>query len=112
MQILNQLLQLLQQGITAIFDIFRTIWTWTISQILGFVNLPWGSMPIWKLAVALAIGAIASYLFFKALRDLWDHVEKILKAFAGLLANLVTVAPYVLGGGVLFAVLIWIVRTF
>jgi hypothetical protein len=40
-QILNQLLQFLQQGISAIFRFVQLSWTWSVGQITQLTQVPW-----------------------------------------------------------------------
>ena len=112
MQFVNELLRFLQSGIAAIFDFVRTIWSWSINEVSAFINLPWPNLPLWKLALSVIFGAVASFLFYRAGREMWGAIEKVLRAFAALLGTFVTVLPQVLGGGIVIAILMWILRTF
>ena len=47
-QIFNQLLQFLQQGISAIFRFVQLIWQWTVGQITGLTRVPWQDWPLLK----------------------------------------------------------------
>jgi hypothetical protein len=40
----NQLLQFLQQGISAIFHYVQMIWTWSVGQISALLSVPWSAM--------------------------------------------------------------------
>jgi Trk-type K+ transport system membrane component len=57
-QMFNQLLQLLQQGIAAIFRFVQLIWSWTVTQITGLTRVPWQDWPLWKqiLLVLVIVG--------------------------------------------------------
>jgi hypothetical protein len=50
------------------------------------------------------------YVLYKALRELWDAAEKILKAFIGLLSVLVTILPYVVVAGLIAFGGSWIIQ--
>ena len=47
-QIFNQLLQFLQQGISAIFRFVQLIWQWTVGQITSLTRVPWQDWPLLK----------------------------------------------------------------
>ena len=55
MQFFNQLVQFLQQGISAIFRFVQMIWTWSVGQISQVVQSPWQGWPIWKQALLILI---------------------------------------------------------
>ena len=54
-QVFNQLLQFLQQGISAIFRFVQLIWTWAVEQISSLTNVPWHNWPLWKLIVLVFV---------------------------------------------------------
>ena len=62
-QFFDQLLQLLQQGIAAIFRFVQIIWTWSIDQITRVFQAPWDSWLLWKqillVLVLVAAGTIS-----------------------------------------------------
>src|SRR5262245_5581531 len=45
MQFFHQLVQFLQQGISAIFRFVQMIWTWSVGQITQVVQSPWPGSP-------------------------------------------------------------------
>ena len=47
-QAFHQLLQFLQQGISAIFRFVQLIWQWTVGQITGLTRVPWQDWPLLK----------------------------------------------------------------
>ena len=49
----NQLLQFLQQGISAIFHFVQMIWTWSVGQISTLLAVPWQQWPLWKQSTKL-----------------------------------------------------------
>lgn len=103
-QIIEQIINLLQQGISAIFRFVELIWQWSFGQIFAVFGSNWQSLPVWKIAVlAVAVVAIA-YVLYKAVIQLWKAAEQILKAFVGLLMVLVSILPYVLVAGIIAAV--------
>jgi hypothetical protein len=110
-QIINQLVQFLQQGISAIFKFLQMVWTWSFGQIVAVFQSNWQSLPLWKLAVlALVVGGIA-YVLYKAALEVWDGAEKVLKAFLGLLGVLISALPYVLIAGLIAFAGGWVIRT-
>ena len=109
-QFLNQLLQLMQQGIDAIFRFVRLIWNWSVDQIVGLTQAPWESWPLWKQVFLLLVIAGVAWALFRAAKELWDAAERILAAFATLLAALVRTLPSVLLAGVIALGGIWILN--
>ena len=71
-EIFNQLLQLLQQGISAIFKFVQLIWSWTIEQVSRVTNVPWDSWPLWKQILLVLIAAAIVYVLFKVGKEIWD----------------------------------------
>jgi hypothetical protein len=106
---INQLLQLIQTGLAAIFRFIGSIWQWTIAQI-GAV--PWntlGELSVFHTLVLIAAGAIVVYALYKAARELLEAGEKLLTAFASTLSVFVHTLPYILMAGVAAAGSAWIV---
>ena len=54
-QVLNQLLQLMQQGVDAIFRFVHLIWSWSVDQIMGLTRAPWEDWPLWKQVFLLLV---------------------------------------------------------
>jgi hypothetical protein len=52
----NQLLQFLQQGISAIFHFVQMIWTWSVGQISTLLAVPWQQWPLYE-ADPVSVGA-------------------------------------------------------
>lgn len=111
-QALNQLIQLLQQGITAIFKFVGAIWAWVFTEVNNLVSLPWASLPAWKLIVLAVFAGGAGFLLLKAGRELWESFERVLKSFAALLSAFVTALPWAIGAGALLFAGLWIAKTF
>jgi len=110
MQFLNQLLQLLQQGLAAIFRLIGLAWKWTITQIS---QVPWDRLnelsPI-KLVLLAIIGIVVVYLLYRAGRELLEAGEKLLTAFVTLLTVFVRTLPYILLAGAAAAGGAWIIN--
>lgn len=102
-QIINQILELLRQGITAIFRFFELIWTWSFGQMVAILQSDWQTLPLWKIVVLAIVVAAIIYVLYKAVIQLWKAAEQILKAFVGLLSVLVTILPYILIAGLIAA---------
>ncbi len=99
MQFLNQLLQLLQQGLAAIFRFIGLIWQWTIAQI-GAV--PWSKLDqlsTIKIVLLAVIGIGIVFSLYRAGRELLEAGEKLLNAFVTLLTVFVRTLPYILVAG-------------
>lgn len=103
-QVINAIVQLLQQGIAAIFHILGIVWTWSFGQIVTVLNSNWQALPLWKQLVLAIVMLALVYVGVQILRQLWDAGEKVLRAFVALLAVLVSLLPYVLiAGAIAFA---------
>jgi len=110
MQFLNQLLQLLQQGLAAIFRFIGLIWQWTIAQISA---VPWNQLnelSTLKVILLVVVGVAVVYLLYRAGRELLEAGEKLLSAFVTLLTVFVRTLPYILFAGVAAAGGAWIVN--
>jgi len=100
-QIFNQLLQFLQQGISAIFRFVQLIWQWTVGQITGLTRVPWQDWPLLKQILLVLVIAGVVWALFKAGKELWEAGERILTAFAALLGVLVKTLPSVMLAGLI-----------
>jgi hypothetical protein len=109
-QFLNQLLQLMQQGIDAIFRFVRLVWNWSVDQIVGLTQAPWESWPLWKQVFLILVVAGVAWALFRAAKELWDAAERILAAFATLLGALVRTLPSVLLAGLIALGGIWVLN--
>ncbi len=110
MQFLNQLLQLLQQGLAAIFRFIGLIWQWTIAQI-GAV--PWNrldELSTIKTILLIIIGLGIVFSLYRAGRELLEAGEKLLNAFVTLLTVFVRTLPYILIAGVAAAGGAWLIN--
>jgi hypothetical protein len=110
-QIFEQLLQLLQQGIAAIFRFVELVWSWTIGQVMRVAEVPWGAWPLWKQVILVLIAGAIVYVLFRAGKELWDAGEKILAGFASLLVVLVKTLPLMLIAGLIAAGGLWVVNS-
>ena len=109
-QFFTQLLQFLQQGISAIFRFVRLIWTWSVDQITTLVQVPWQNWPLWRqILLVLVIGGVA-WALYKAAKELWEAGERILGAFATLLGVLVRTLPRVMMAGLIALGGVWLLN--
>jgi hypothetical protein len=112
MQFLNQLVQFLQQGISAIFRFVQMIWTWSIGQITQVVQSPWQGWPIWKQVLLVLVIAGVAWALYKAGKELWKAGESVLGAFAALLGVFVKTLPRVLLAGLIAMGGAWLLNNF
>lgn len=106
-QFFNQLLQFLQQAISAIFRFVQLIWTWSVGQISALAKVPWQEWPFWKqILLVLVIGGVV-WALYKAAKEFWEAGERILGAFAALLGVLVRTLPSVLLAGLIALGGVW-----
>ncbi len=99
-QFLQQALEVLQQGIAAVFRFVRVLWQWSVEQVMA---IPWDqldNLPLWKVVVLVLTGAGVGWLLYSAARILLDAGEKALVHFIGFLAAFIrTLIPILLAGG-------------
>ena len=75
--IFNQLLQFLQQGISAVFRFVQLIWQWAVGQISSLMQVPWQDWPLWKQILLVLVIAGVVWALFKAAKELWEAGERI-----------------------------------
>jgi hypothetical protein len=109
-QLFDQLVQFVQQGITAIFRFVQLIWNWSIGQISQVLQSPWQSWPLWKQIVLVLIAAGVVWALYKAAKDLWEAGEKLLGAFAMVLGVLIKTLPSVLVAGLISLSGVWLLN--
>lgn len=110
MQFVDQLLQFLRQGLSAIFRFIEIIWRWSIEQIL---SVPWealGDLPLWKILLLVLTAGVVIYFLYRSIRELLDAGEKALMAFATLLTVLIKTLPPALLAGLAAAGGAWVVN--
>lgn len=109
-EIINKIVQFLQQGIAAIFEFIRLIWTWSFGQIIQIFQSDWQSLPIWKIVLLVLIVGGIVYVLYRAILQVWGAAEAILKAFIGLLSVLVSILPYILIAGLIAFAGSWVIQ--
>jgi phage-related protein len=99
MQLIDQLLNFIRQGLSAVFRFIELVWRWSVEQIL---SVPWGALgdlPLWKQLLLVIVAAAVIYLLYRAIRELLDAGEKALVAIATLLTVMIkTLPPAILAG--------------
>ena len=68
-QFFNQLLQFLQQGISAIFRFVHLIWTWSVEQVSTLMQAPWQNWPFWKQILLVLVLAGVVWALYKAAKE-------------------------------------------
>ena len=56
-QIIDQIINLLKEGITAIFRFVDLVWQWSFGQMFAIFQSNWQALPAWKIAV-LAVAVV------------------------------------------------------
>lgn len=108
--LLDQVVQLLQQGVAAIFRLIGLVWSWSSSEIARLLQVPFESWPLWKqVLLVLIVVAVITILFSAALR-LWMSAVRVLAAFASLLVSVVATLPAVLLAGVVALGGLWAIN--
>jgi hypothetical protein len=111
-QLFNQLLQFVQQGISAIFRFVQLIWTWSVGQITRVIDAPWQSWPLWKQVLLVLVAAAVIWALYKAGKELFEAGERTLGAFATLLGVLVKTLPRVVLAGLIALGGVWFLNNF
>ena len=109
-QLFNQLVQFVQQGISAIFRFVQLVWTWSIGQITKVIEAPWQNWPFWKQILLVLVAAAVVWALYKAAKELWEAGERTLGAFATLLGVFVKTLPRVLVAGVIALGGVWLIN--
>lgn len=109
-QFFDQLLQFLQQGISAIFRFVQLIWAWSVTQIGNLARVPWQDWPMWKQILLVLVIAGVAYALYKVAVELWEAGERILAAFATLLGVLVRTLPSVMIAGLIALSGLWVLN--
>jgi ABC-type arginine transport system permease subunit len=106
----NQVVQFLQPAISAIFRFIQLVWTWSIDQMTKVMQVPWQTWPLFKqiLLILIAIGVF--WALYRAAKEFWEAGERILHAFATLLAVLVRTIPSVILAGVIALGGLWLLN--
>ncbi len=102
-QIIDQIINLLQQGITAIFRFVELVWQWSFGQMFEIFQSNWQALPPWKIVILGIVVIAIVYVLYRGFFQLWRAAEQIFKAFVELLMVLVSVLPFVLLAGVIAA---------
>jgi hypothetical protein len=100
-QAINTLIQLLQQGITAIFKFLQLAWTWSFGQIIAIFQSNWQALPIWKMIVLGAVMLGIVVMLYKVARQIWSAGEAVLKAFVSLIVVFISVLPFIVIAGLI-----------
>jgi hypothetical protein len=110
MQVVNQVVQFLQQGIAAIFKFVQLIWTWSLGQVTQVLQSPWQSWPLFKQILLVIVAAAIVFALFKVAKELWEAAERVLVAFATLLGAFIRTLPQVVVAGLIAMGGIWLIN--
>lgn len=86
------------------------IWGWSVDQVVQLMGSPWQSWPLWKQVLLVLVAAAVVWAVFRAAKELWDAGERILTAFAMLLAALVKTLPAVMVAGLIALGGVWLLN--
>jgi hypothetical protein len=109
-RILDQILQFLQQGISAIFRFVGLVWNWSVDQISKLAAVPWHDWPLLKIILLIIIAIAVVWALYRVAWELWLAAERILAAFAALLVVLVHTLPRILLAGVVALAGVWVIN--
>ena len=102
-QIIDQIVNLLQQGIAAIFKFVDLVWQWSFGQMFEIFQSNWQALPLWKIAILAVVVIAIVYVLYRGFFALWKAAEQIFRAFVELLMVLISILPYVLIAGLIAA---------
>jgi hypothetical protein len=109
--IINQIIQLLQQGVAAIFKFLQLVWVWSFGQIVQVFQSDWQALPVWKIVVLVVVVIGIAYLLYQAAVQLWAAVVSLFKSFIALLTAFVLVLPYVVIAGLIAFAGGWVIQS-
>lgn len=109
-QIIAQIVQFLQQGITAVFKFLQLIWTWSFGQIVAIFQSDWQSLPVWKIVLLIVVLAAIAYILYRVIMVLWEAAESVFRAFVNLLLAFVSVLPQIVIAGLIAFAGGWVIH--
>lgn len=110
MDLLQQLMKFLRNGLTAIFDFVQLIWTWSVKEI---AKVPWDridTLAWWQIVILVVAGCAILYLLYRVLFELIDAGQKALGAIVTLLSVVAKTLPPVLLAGLTAAGAAWVLN--
>jgi len=109
-EVLESLLNVLQQGIAAIFKVVEMIWTWASEQVNTLLAVPWQSWPAIKQVFFAIIVVAVVFGVVRVAMDLWFAGERILAAFATLLGVFVSTLPSIIVASLIALGGLWVLN--
>ena len=109
-QIINQIISFLQQGIAAVFRFLQLVWTWSFGQIVSIFESDWQALPIWKIVILIVVLVAIAYILYRAALVLWAAVESLFKAFVALLVAFISVLPQIVIAGLIAFAGGWVIH--
>jgi hypothetical protein len=109
-RLFDQLVQVVQQGVGAVFRFVQLVWGWSIDQVSTLLHSPWEE---WSLAKRAALGlvfGILVYVLYTTAKDLWAAGQTILGAFGTLLNVVIRTLPKVLLAGLIALASAWLLN--
>ena len=75
----------------------------TPAQVWKMTALPFGSLPIWKQILYVAVVVAIVYLVYRIASDLWEALQKVFSAIVGLIVAIFNqLKPVVIAGAIAF----------
>jgi len=107
----NQLVQIILQGISWTLKTAAALWMWSWSQIASVFTMSWANLPGWKLAVGvIAIAVLAAVLVGVVLRA-WNAFGRIAAAFWTMAVTLFGLLLFVIAAGLFSRGFQWVVAS-
>ena len=109
-QIIDQIVNFLQEGISAIFRFVEVVWQWSFGEIIAVFQSDWKALPVWKMVILIAVCAVIVYVLYKAVTVLWEAAVAVFGAFVALLSAFVSVLPYIVAAGLIAFAGGWVIH--
>jgi hypothetical protein len=106
----HRLLQVILQGLTWVMRTIETLWVWSWSQIASVFSISWGNLPGWKLAVEIAMIALAAILVVMFMRSL-QAFRRIAAAFWTMALTMIGILTFVMAAGLFSRGFTWMVAS-
>ena len=111
-QFLHQLVQLLQQAITAIFDLVLWVHNWSFGKIIALINMQWQNWPLMKQLIFLIVLGAIGYFLYVGVKQIWQALKQLFEAVIGFaMVVMKALPPFAFAGGIAL-VGGWVLTTF
>jgi hypothetical protein len=107
----NQLVQIILQGIAWVLKTAAALWMWSWSQIAAVFAMSWADLPGWKLAVGLIAVAILAAVLVGVVLRAWDAFGRIAAAFWTMALTMFGLLMFIVAAGLFSRGFQWVVAS-